>query len=83
MTERTKGLAQPRGLRDDGFGMDEGASLRMGMETLLSVAVGESRASVQLADDLERKILVPFVEWSNGHKGRLLSSHALCTSQLS
>jgi hypothetical protein len=84
LAERTKGLScAPRALREDGFGMDEGASLKMGLETLLSVAATESRASLQLADDLEKKILGPFVAWSNGHQGRLLSSNALVHSQLS
>jgi hypothetical protein len=78
--ERTKGLStKPHGWRDD----DEGSSLRSGLFSVLSALETEGRASLQLADEFERKILAPFVEWSSGHQGRMLSSHALCSAQLS
>ncbi|KAM0753052.1 hypothetical protein T439DRAFT_378788 [Meredithblackwellia eburnea MCA 4105] len=72
----------PPALRPDGFGIDEGASLKMGLEALLSSAVQESRAHLQLADELIKSIVKPFEDWSEAHKGRIRSSRALIESHL-
>ncbi|KAL8293658.1 hypothetical protein RQP46_000359 [Phenoliferia psychrophenolica] len=73
----------PPALRPDGFGIDEGASLKMGLESLLSAAVQESRAHLQLADELIKSIAAPFEEWSEAHKGRIRSSQSLIETHLS
>ena len=54
----------------------------MGLEALLSSAVQESRAHLQLADELVRAIAAPFDDWSEAHKGRIRSSRALIETHL-
>ncbi|GAA5981053.1 hypothetical protein JCM10908_003965 [Rhodotorula pacifica] len=73
--ERTlaHGLVPPA-LRKDGFALDEGASLRIGFEALLTSSVSEARARQRLAEDLERTILIPFSSWSASHAARLSTS---------
>ncbi|KWU41583.1 hypothetical protein RHOSPDRAFT_22693, partial [Rhodotorula sp. JG-1b] len=74
--ERTlaNGLVPPA-LRKDGFALDEGASLRIGFEALLTSSVSEARARERLAEDLEqRTILVPFSSWSASHAHRISTS---------
>lgn len=73
----------PTALRQEGFGIDEGASLKIGLEALLTSSVQESRAHVQLADELIKSIAVPFEDWSLAHKGRIHSSKTLVESHLS
>ncbi|GAA5949780.1 hypothetical protein JCM3765_007687 [Sporobolomyces pararoseus] len=64
----------PPALRQDGFGSDEGASLRMGYEALLTSAVGESRYRQYLADELMRSVYLPFSKWSSSHSARINQS---------
>ncbi|GAA5891934.1 hypothetical protein JCM8208_002943 [Rhodotorula glutinis] len=66
----------PPALRKDGFGADDGGSLRIGFEALLTQSVNEGRARQALADDLQRSILTPFSTWSTSHAGRVRSSRA-------
>ncbi|KAK4706180.1 hypothetical protein P7C70_g14, partial [Phenoliferia sp. Uapishka_3] len=62
---------------------DEGASLKMGFEALLSSAVQESRAHLHLAEELQKSIATPFEHWSEAHKGRIKSSRAIIENHLS
>ncbi|GJN92015.1 hypothetical protein Rhopal_005043-T1 [Rhodotorula paludigena] len=75
--ERTtaQGLLPPA-LRRDGFALDDGGSVRMAFEALLTQSVSEARARQALADDLDRTILTPFSAWSLSHAGRIRSSRA-------
>ncbi|TNY23812.1 hypothetical protein DMC30DRAFT_413929 [Rhodotorula diobovata] len=66
----------PPALRKDGFAADDGGSLRIGFEALLTQSVNEGRARQALADDLQRSILTPFSAWSLSHAGRVRSSRA-------
>ncbi|BGP44357.1 Rho-GTPase-activating protein 8 [Rhodotorula kratochvilovae] len=66
----------PPALRQDGFAVDDGGSLRIGFEALLTQSVNEGRARQALADDLQRTILTPFSAWSLSHAGRVRSSRA-------
>ncbi|KPV77972.1 uncharacterized protein RHOBADRAFT_50496 [Rhodotorula graminis WP1] len=66
----------PPALRRDGFAADDGGSLRIGFEALLTQSVNEGRARQALADDLQRSILTPFSTWSTSHAGRVRSSRA-------
>ncbi|BGP21256.1 rho GTPase-activating protein [Rhodotorula toruloides] len=72
----------PPALRRDGFAIDEGASVRMGFEALLTAAVGEARARKALADDLQRTIIAPFSSWSASHTSRLSASRQTLFSHL-
>ncbi|GAA6018642.1 hypothetical protein JCM10207_008991 [Rhodosporidiobolus poonsookiae] len=72
----------PPALRLDGFAADEGASLRMGFEAVLTSVVSEARARQALAEDLTRSILHPFSSWSSSHAGRIRSSRSLIESHL-
>lgn len=54
----------------------------MGLEALLSSAVQESRAHLQLAQELEKSIAQPFSDWSEAHKGRIRSSRSLIEAHL-
>lgn len=54
----------------------------MGLEALLSSAVQESCAHLQLADELLRSIAEPFSEWSEAHRGRIRSSRAIIEGHL-
>ncbi|GAA6020318.1 hypothetical protein JCM11491_005328 [Sporobolomyces phaffii] len=64
----------PPALRPDGFAYDEGASLRMGFEALLTSTVGESKARHRLADELMRSVYLPFSKWSSAHSTRIHQS---------
>ncbi|GAA5883607.1 hypothetical protein JCM3774_002111 [Rhodotorula dairenensis] len=64
----------PPALRSDGFALDEGASLRIGFEALLTSSVSEARSRQRLAQDLESTILVPFSSWSASHAARISTS---------
>ncbi|BGP28401.1 Rho-GTPase-activating protein 8 [Rhodotorula toruloides] len=72
----------PPALRRNGFAIDEGASVRMGFEALLTAAVGEARARKALADDLQRTIIAPFSSWSASHTSRLSASRQTLFSHL-
>ncbi|GAA5899161.1 GTPase-activating protein RGD2 [Sporobolomyces salmoneus] len=64
----------PPALRRDGFASDEGASLRMGFEAILTSLVGESKSRHQLADELMRSVYLPFSKWSTSHSQRIHQS---------
>ncbi|GAA6055536.1 hypothetical protein JCM3770_006775 [Rhodotorula araucariae] len=66
----------PPALRADGFALDDGGSLRIGFEALLTQSVNEARARQALAAELQRTILTPFSSWSLSHAGRIRSSRA-------
>ncbi|CEQ38565.1 SPOSA6832_00007, partial [Sporobolomyces salmonicolor] len=72
----------PPALRLDGFASDEGASLRIGFEALLTSSVGEAKARQALADDLMHSIYLPFSAWSTSHTGRIRSSRSTIESAL-
>ncbi|GAA5958118.1 hypothetical protein JCM21900_002917 [Sporobolomyces salmonicolor] len=72
----------PPALRLDGFASDEGASLRIGFEALLTSSVGEAKARQALADDLMHSICLPFSAWSTSHTGRIRSSRSTIESAL-
>ncbi|BGP12304.1 hypothetical protein JCM10213_006628 [Rhodosporidiobolus nylandii] len=72
----------PPALRADGFAGDEGASLRMGFEAVLTSAVGEAKARQALAEDLTRNIVHPFRSWSHSHASRISTSHTSLSTSL-
>ncbi|GAA5827094.1 hypothetical protein JCM11251_001116 [Rhodosporidiobolus azoricus] len=72
----------PPALRRDGFGADDGGSLRMGFEAILTSEVSEARARQALSEDLQRTILHPFTTWSHSHTTRLSHSRQTLLSHL-
>ena len=62
--------------------IDEGASLKLAYETLLSSTVAEAKARRHLSVELKRTIAGPFEDWSNSHAGRIRSSRSLVESHL-
>ncbi|GAA5920366.1 hypothetical protein JCM6882_007689, partial [Rhodosporidiobolus microsporus] len=73
----------PPALRADGFAADDGGSLRMGFEAVLTSEVSEARARQALSEDLQRTILHPFTSWSASHSARLSSSRHTLFAHLS
>lgn len=72
----------PSNLDPEGFGLDEGSSLKMGFEQLLNSSLSESRNRNKLAQELTGTIINPFSQWSIEHQGRIQSSETVVKSHL-
>jgi hypothetical protein len=57
--------------KKNGFGRDDGASLRKAYEGIIEEMGSEGKHHVQVADNIRRMVLVPFGKWAGDHRQRV------------
>lgn len=63
--------------RKDGFGADEGSSLRKSYEGILKEIGEEGQHHVQVAENIRKMVIQPFGKWTAEHKERVDYSYDL------
>lgn len=66
----------------NGFGRDEGASLRKAYEGIITEMGQEGKHHIQVAESIRRMVLVPFGKWADDHKQRVDYSHSVLKGKL-
>ncbi|KAJ2080687.1 Rho-GTPase-activating protein 8 [Coemansia sp. RSA 988] len=66
-----------RKLQNDGFGRDEGATLKTAYRGLLTECLAMSEAHADLAIELQSSVVVPLRSFSNEHRARVRASWKL------
>lgn len=68
--------------KKNGFGRDEGASLRKAYEGIIGEMGEEGKHHIQVAESIRRMVLVPFGKWADDHKQRVDYSHSVLKGKL-
>ncbi|CAN6597954.1 rho-GTPase-activating protein Rgd2p [Trichomonascus vanleenenianus] len=68
--------------KKNGFGRDDGASLRKAYEGIVTEMGEEGAKHIQVAENIRRMVLTPFGKWSDEHRQRVEYSHSVLKNRL-
>lgn len=69
-------------IKKDGFGSDEGASLRYSFEGIINEMGEEGNHHINVADNIRKMVIQPFRKWTDEHKQRVDYSYGFLKSKV-